>query len=52
MDWELNTYLNISSPYFSTSSLRLRLKCLEVRVVIGVAEGVPSDDSEPSDDEL
>ena len=46
------SYLNISSPYFSSSSLRLRLKCREVRAVIGVAEGVPSDDSEPSDDML
>ena len=45
-------YLNISSPYFSISSFRLRLKCLEVLVVIGVADGVPSDDSDPSEDEL
>lgn len=42
--------LNISSPYFSIKSLRLKIRA--VRVVIGVAAGVPSDDSEPSEEEL
>jgi len=42
--------LNISSPYFSIKSLRLKIRA--VRAVIGVAAGVPSDDSDPSEEEL